>query len=46
MRDDYLVMQAKIKIAFENLEDDPELGGTYYPLEGISQYGKCVKFNY
>ncbi|KAL3123637.1 hypothetical protein niasHT_005665 [Heterodera trifolii] len=37
MRDDYLIMQQKVRMALENLEDDPEIGGTYYPLEGMTK---------
>ena len=35
-RDDYLLMEAKIKNAFEKLKSDSELGGSYYPLQGLA----------
>ncbi|KAI3413916.1 hypothetical protein GPALN_011390 [Globodera pallida] len=37
MRDDYLIMQQKVQMALENLQDDPEIGGTYYQLEGMTK---------
>lgn len=35
-QDDYLIMQEKIKGALEKITD-PDLKGTYYPLDGMSK---------
>ncbi|KAF7633203.1 Arginine kinase [Meloidogyne graminicola] len=36
-RDDYLSMQSKVQNVFDGLKSDSELGGTYYPLEGMTK---------
>uniref|UniRef100_A0A914Z472 arginine kinase n=1 Tax=Panagrolaimus superbus TaxID=310955 RepID=A0A914Z472_9BILA len=35
--DDYLIMQEKIKKAFEQFKDTNDLKGTYYPLSGMTK---------
>ncbi|KAL3070778.1 hypothetical protein niasHS_016644 [Heterodera schachtii] len=36
-RDDYLAIQQKVRRALNNLANDSEIGGTYYPLEGMTK---------
>lgn len=36
-RDDYITMESKVKNVFDGLKGDSELGGTYYPLDGMSK---------
>nr|CAD2182252.1 unnamed protein product [Meloidogyne enterolobii] len=36
-RDDYIMMETKVKNVFDGLKGDSELGGTYYPLDGMSK---------
>ncbi|KAF7632333.1 Arginine kinase [Meloidogyne graminicola] len=36
-KDDYLSMQSKVQNVFAGLKGDSELGGTYYPLEGMTK---------
>lgn len=36
-KENYLEMEGKVKSVFEQLKGDPELGGTYYPLDGMTK---------
>nr|CAD2146934.1 unnamed protein product [Meloidogyne enterolobii] len=36
-KENYTEMQDKVKAVFDQLKSDPELGGTYYPLEGMTK---------
>nr|CAD2197893.1 unnamed protein product [Meloidogyne enterolobii] len=36
-KENYTEMQDKVKGVFDQLKSDPELGGTYYPLEGMTK---------
>lgn len=36
-KENYMEMQTKVKGVFDQLKNDPELGGTYYPLEGMTK---------
>ena len=36
-KENYLEMEGKVKAVFDQLKDDPVLGGTYYPLEGMTK---------
>ncbi|KAL3068084.1 hypothetical protein niasHT_026943 [Heterodera trifolii] len=36
-KENYVEMESKVKAVFEQLKSDAELGGTYYPLQGMTK---------